>query len=58
MTDEILFTPKTGLGPKQLDWCRHHLTLNGQPIFAIYEKQRSTRARHEPEFVGVKPGED
>lgn len=58
MTDEILFTPKNGLGPKQLDWCREKLTLNGQPIFAIYERQRSTRQHREPEFTGVKPGED
>jgi hypothetical protein len=35
--------PQQHLGPKQLEWLRKNLIHNGVPIFALYEKQRSTR---------------
>lgn len=38
-------TLESALGPKQLEWCRSNLTLNGQPIFAMYEKQAQDSKR-------------
>lgn len=31
------------LGENQLAWCRKHIIKDGQPIFEIYEKNKSTR---------------